>query len=60
MGIANDDSISIDDASIAQDLTIHCIPLQMLEPAAGHQTLACWPVLQPNSELILVQQQTQH
>ena len=47
VGVANDDGVSINDAGIAQDLPVHGVPLQVLEPAAGHQPLPCRPVLQP-------------
>ena len=47
MGVSDDDGISINDAGIAQDLAVHGVPLQVLEPAAGHQPLPCRPVLQP-------------
>ena len=46
MSIANNDSICLGNASIAQQLAIHGIALQVLEPAAWHQALPCRPVLQ--------------
>lgn len=46
MGIADDDSICLSHACIAQLLPIHGIALHVLEPAAGHQALPCRPVLQ--------------
>ena len=55
MCVAQDDGIGVDNTSVTQRLPIHGVPFQVLESAAGQQTLTSRPVLHHSTQSQAVQ-----